>query len=67
MNERPSFHDADFGAFMVYAARERSLDASQKAAERYDRSEEHTQSLNALREVNRKMLLRETNRGTRYL
>jgi hypothetical protein len=52
--------DRDLAAFLVYAARERSLDSSVRAASRYGRSEEHQQSIEALRELNKKMLFRET-------
>lgn len=57
------FHidDRDLAAFLVYASRERSLDASQRSAG-YG-SEDHSRSIAALRELNRKMLLRETRRS----
>jgi hypothetical protein len=54
--------DRDLSAFLVYAARERSLDASLRAATKYGRSEEHKRSIDALRELNKKMLYRETRR-----
>ena len=54
--------DRDLSAFLVYAARERSLDASLRAANKYGRSEEHKKSIDALRELNKKMLFRETRR-----
>ena len=54
--------DRDLSAFLVYAARERSLDASLRAAHKYGRSEEHKKSIDALRELNKKMLFRETRR-----
>ena len=54
--------DRDLQAFLVYANRERSLDASLRAANRYGRSEEHRRSIDALRELNKKMLFRETRR-----
>lgn len=54
--------DRDLSAFLVYAARERSLDASLHAANKYGRSEQHEKSIEALRELNRKMLFRETRR-----
>lgn len=57
--------DRDLSAFLVYAARERSLDASLRAANKYGRSEEHKKSIDALRELNKKMLFRETRRDTR--
>jgi hypothetical protein len=52
--------DRDLAAFLVYAARERSLDASLRAASRYSRSAEHQKSIDALRDLNKKMLFRET-------
>ena len=58
--------DRDLAAFLVYAARERSLDSSLRAASRYGRSEEHQQSLAALRELNKKMLFRDT-RKSRFI
>ena len=54
--------ERDLSAFLVYAARERSLDASLRAATKYGRSEEHKRSIDALRELNKKMLYRETRR-----
>ncbi len=54
--------DRDLSAFLVYAARERSLDASLRTAAKYGRSEEHKKSIDALRELNKKMLFRETRR-----
>ena len=54
--------DRDLSAFLVYAARERSLDASLRAANKYGRSDEHKKSIDALRELNKKMLFRETRR-----
>ena len=58
------FHvdDRDLAAFLVYAARERSLDASLRAANRFSRTEEHRSSIDALRELNKRMLFRETRR-----
>ena len=58
------FHidDRDLAAFLLYAARERNLDASQHAASRYTRPEAHQQSIDALRELNKRMLFRETQR-----
>ncbi len=58
-----SIDDRDLSAFLVYAARERSLDASLRAATKYGRSDEHRKSIDALRELNKKMLFRETRRG----
>lgn len=57
--------ERDLNAFLVYAARERSLDASLRAANRYARSDEHRRSIDALRELNKKMLFRETRRDIR--
>jgi hypothetical protein len=56
--------DRDLSAFLVYASRERSLDASLRAANRYGRSDEHRRSIDALRELNKKMLFRETRRDS---
>ncbi len=55
--------DRDLAAFIVYAARERSLDASLRAASKYSRSDDHRKSIDALRELNKKMLFRETRRS----
>ncbi len=55
--------DHDLAAFLVYATRERSLDASLRAASKYARSDEHRKSIDALRELNKKMLFRETRRS----
>ena len=54
--------DRALSAFLVYAARERSLDASLRAANRFSRSDEHRKSIDALRELNKRMLFRETRR-----
>ncbi len=62
---RPTFDDRDYAAFLVYAARERSLDASLRSAERLHRSEEHRKSIEALRELNKRMLFRETRHTNR--
>jgi hypothetical protein len=62
MNYR--IEDRDLSAFLVYASRERSLDASLRAANRYGRSDEHRRSIDALRELNKKMLFRETRRNS---
>jgi hypothetical protein len=51
---------------LVYAARERSLDASQRAANRFSRTDEHRKSIDALRELNKRMLFRETRRNIRF-
>jgi len=59
------FHidDRDLAAFLLYAARERNLDVSQRAASRYARSEEHQAAIAALRDFNKRMLFRETRRN----
>ena len=55
------FSQDDFRAFIRYANRERSLDASVNAAPEHKRSEDHVASVRVLRELNKKMLFRETN------
>jgi hypothetical protein len=62
------FHvdDRDLQAFLVYAARERSLDTSMRAAKRFGRDEEHQNSIAALRELNKRMLFRETRRDVQF-
>jgi len=55
--------DQDLCAFMTYAARERSLDASLRLAAKHGRGDEHRKSIAVLRELNKKMLFRETTRG----
>jgi hypothetical protein len=62
------FHidDRDLSAFILYAARERNLDASQRAASRYARTDEHRQAIDALRELNKRMLFRETRRDDHF-
>ena len=62
-----SIDDRDLGAFLVYAARERSLDASLRAGDKFGRSDEYRKSIEALRELNKKMLFRETRRDVRPL
>jgi hypothetical protein len=57
--------DRDLSAFLVYAARERSLDAAVRSADKYGRSAEHKKELDNLRELNKKMLFRETRRDVR--
>jgi len=52
--------DTDLSAFLTYAARERSLDASLRLAARHGRGDEHRKSIDALRELNKRMLFRET-------
>jgi hypothetical protein len=54
--------DRDLAAFLVYASRELSLDASLRGAGGSPHFEEHRQSIAALRELNRKMLFKETRR-----
>jgi len=54
--------ERDLNAFLVYAARERSLDQSLRNATKYGRATEHRRSIDALRELNKKMLFRETRR-----
>lgn len=61
INARPSTN-RDLQAFLAYAARERGLDASLKAAHKYGRPAEHTHSTEALRALDRKMLLRDRRR-----
>lgn len=63
-----NFHvdDRDLSAFLVYAARERSLDASLRAADAFSHSREHSKSIDALRELNKRMLFRETRRDIRF-
>lgn len=57
--------DRDLAAFLIYAARERSLDASLDAATRFARSDDHRKSIDALRDLNKRMLFRETRRDIR--
>ena len=58
---RVGFVDSrDLGAFLVFSARERSLDASLRAAQKYGRSDEHKKSIEALRALNAKCLFRES-------
>lgn len=51
--------DRDFAAFVVYSARELSLDASMRNAD-IANGAEHRRSIAALRELNKKMLFKET-------
>jgi hypothetical protein len=51
--------DRDYAAFVIYAARELSLDASLRNAAPFS-GEEHRRSIAALRELNKKMLFKET-------
>jgi hypothetical protein len=50
----------DLAAFVVYAARERSFDASLASAAKFGRSNEHKKTIDALRELNLKTLFRST-------
>ena len=52
--------DRGFTAFLHYAERERSLDESLRAAQKYGRGEEHERSIDALRQINKRVLFRET-------
>jgi hypothetical protein len=54
--------DRDLAAFLIYAARERALDESLRNAGRFAHVGEHRKSIDALRELNRRMLFRETRR-----
>ena len=56
------FNQDDFTAFIRYANRERSLDASTRAAQKYGRPQDLT-PVAALREINKRMLFRETTRN----
>lgn len=49
--------DRDFSAFIIYSARELSLDASLRNAAS---SPEHRHSIASLRELNKRMLFKET-------
>jgi hypothetical protein len=51
--------DRDFAAFIIYAARELSLDASSRNVGQVN-VEEHRRSIAALRELNKRMLFKET-------
>lgn len=57
--------DRDLTAFLIYAARERALDESLQNAGRFTRSDEHRKSIEALRELNKRMLFRETRRDNK--
>ncbi len=52
--------DRDLSAFLIYAARERALDESLHNAARFAQGDEHRKSIEALRELNKRMLFRET-------
>ena len=55
--------DRDLAAFLIYAARERALDESLRNSARFAAGEEHQKSIEALRELNKRMLFRETRHG----
>jgi hypothetical protein len=55
--------DRDLTAFLVYAARERALDESQRRANLLSDSADHCTSIDALRELNKRLLFRETRHG----
>jgi hypothetical protein len=57
--KRYSIDDRDFAAFVIYAARELSLDASSRTVG-HANAEEHRRSIAALRELNKRMLFKET-------
>lgn len=57
-----SIEDRDFAAFIIYAARELSLDASLRNTGAAN-ADEHRRSIAALRELNKKMLFKETRRA----
>jgi hypothetical protein len=57
--------DRDLSAFLIYAARERALDESLHNAARFAHSDEDRKSIEALRELNKRMLFRETRHHTR--
>jgi hypothetical protein len=54
--------DRDLSAFLVYAARERALDESLRHSLQSGTAE-HRRSIDALRELNMRMLFRETRHG----
>jgi hypothetical protein len=54
--------DADLDAFLVYAMRERNLDAAQRQADAQSASNDHRTSLAVLRELNLRLLIRDTTR-----
>lgn len=57
--------DRDLSAFLIYAARERALDESLHNSHRFAHGDEHRKSIEALRELNKRMLFRETRHGRR--
>lgn len=57
--KRYTIDDRDFTAFIIYGARELSLDASARNAGNVN-GEEHRRSIAALRELNKRMLFKET-------
>ena len=54
------FRQEDFAAFIRYANRERSLDASANAARKNGSTQGELMPLASLREINKKMLFRES-------
>ncbi len=52
--------DRDLSAFLIYAARERALDESLLNSARFAHADEQKRSIEALRELNKRMLFRET-------
>ena len=52
--------ESDLAAFVIYASRERSLDAALRVAEKQGRFQEHRKSVAKLRELNYEMLMSET-------
>ena len=63
---RYQMHDRDFAAFLLYATRERNLDASQRATRYFARSDEHQEAIQALRDLNKRMLFQETRRDVQF-
>ena len=57
--KRYSIDDRDYASFIIYAARELSLDASARNAGNVN-ADEHRRSIAALRELNKRMLFKET-------
>ncbi|HXP94355.1 MAG TPA: hypothetical protein VN905_12870 [Candidatus Binatia bacterium] len=57
--KRYTIDDRGYAAFVIYAARELSLDASERNAGGMN-GEEHRRSIAALRELNKRMLFKET-------
>jgi hypothetical protein len=57
--KRYTIDDRDFTSFIIYAARELSLDASARNTINVN-GDEHRRSIAALRELNKRMLFKET-------